>query len=358
MSVSPEAESIFADARGGLLEDEQLDILRYGVKRWELNYQKQDAQSIARYAKLEEEEDAAEKEWSEVGKALKGVEVSTELEEGVPAKLVQPFTMKPGGNVIEMSAMLKLTEDRPGVKDRLFHKSDYYYIKMVAIDADGEPIDTINVWSPVSHNVERSFSAGEEIEVRTGIDVRNFEKSRSILIAKKLRIIWEHFMQEKISETVHGDLGIFNLRGPVEVCKWKGLYDTWTLYFDTEGKWTKEEGRGTFNVFPQTTRDAQGRITELSNGDERLVYEYNADGLLKKHIAQYMDGGTESVYEYDANGDCSKETSIYGGLDMEEDEGPTVSIYTILERDEHGNWTQRKDQNGNVERRTIKYYDF
>ena len=355
VKLSPEAEEIFAEAEGGLFDNEQLDIMRQCVKKWELKRESQETDSLDRIAKLEEEANAAQAQWEERSQTLNGITVPTEVADGLPVKLATPFTLKALAHSVQMLATLKFTTDRPGVKDKDYHQPDFYKIMMVTLDGGGQPIDTIALGSTTNFYAERDFAAGDELEVEAYINFKNLEKARSILKAKKLLIIWEHPIQEKMPDTVHGDLGIFNLRGPVESCKWKGLYDTWTLYFDSEGHWKGESGRGTFNRFGTTKRDNQGRIVELTNGDESLVYEYNADGLLKKHVAQYMDGVSESTYEYDENGDCIKEISTYGGMDMEEGEGPTISSYTVTARDNHGNWTERKDQKGNTERRTITY---
>jgi hypothetical protein len=44
---------------------------------------------------------------------------------------------------------------------------------------------------------------------------------------------------------------------------------------------------------------------------------------------------------------------VEGGMDAAE---PYTNVYTIITKDKYGNWTKRKNQNGEIETRTITYY--
>ena len=157
-------------------------------------------------------------------------------------------------------------------------------------------------------------------------------------------------------EVFNGELGIFELRGPVKSCVWKNQYSTRRLEFDQNGMWTKIDGRKPWADQPNVKRDSQGRMVKTDNGDESTQYTYDDQGRITQCIVQYMDGCDNTKWTYDDNGDCVKNVNSYVGMDAEEGDDNRVSTYTILERDDHGNWTSRKDQNGNKETRTITYY--
>ena len=73
-----------------------------------------------------------------------------------------------------------------------------------------------------------------------------------------------------------------------------------------------------------------------------------------------MDGGYVEEFKYDEDGHVKSIKSYYTGMDaINEETGeadpPTIRNYTILEKDEMGNWTKRKSSQGS-ETRTITYY--
>ena len=69
-----------------------------------------------------------------------------------------------------------------------------------------------------------------------------------------------------------------------------------------------------------------------------------------------MDGGSTSRYYYNVDGECVKK-KVYYVPEEEGDDGVLVYTFTIMERDSHGNWTKRKDQNDNLETRQITYFE-
>ena len=171
---------------------------------------------------------------------------------------------------------------------------------------------------------------------------------------------------EKEADVVKGDLGAFELRGPVKECIYvSGDYKV-TRTFDEQGIWTSEDGKSLKSKFPAgVERDNAGRIVKgklnKMEPDLCIVYQYNDKGLVE-HIDynEYLDGGSAEDYTYDADGYLTKKSVEYMGMDAydeesEEPSGPTVMKYSILEKDQHGNWTKRKCDNS-TEQRTITYY--
>ena len=160
-----------------------------------------------------------------------------------------------------------------------------------------------------------------------------------------------------VATAIKGELGLFELRGPVKSCTWKNEYATNKLEFDANGLWTMSDGRKPWADQPNVKRDDQGRIVSMDNGDESTLYAYDEQGRIVKRTINYMDGCDETQWEYDANGDCAKNVNSYTGMDAEEGDDNRVSTYSIKERDDHGNWTRRTNQDGNEETRTITYYE-
>lgn len=160
----------------------------------------------------------------------------------------------------------------------------------------------------------------------------------------------------KPAESGRGELGIFDLRGPVKECKWKTENGTKTYTFDENGFWLTEDGQKLKDVFlGGIERDAQKRIKDgWVDGYGSRHYTYNAQGL----ATIIEEDGSKQTLTYDADGYVKKEfLEIYP--EMGDDEGTTAEqhtfTYTILEKDEIGNWTKRKSNRG-TETRTITYY--
>ena len=170
-----------------------------------------------------------------------------------------------------------------------------------------------------------------------------------------------------VGEPGRGELGIFDLRGPVRECKWKNADGVTTYTFDADGYWLAKNGTAIIGgVFPGSVdRNKNGRIAHgyLDEYKEtQHEFTYNNKGLVTMiNYQDYMDGGYVEEFTYDADGYVKSVKSYYTGMDAvneetgEADEQPTVRNYTILEKDDVGNWTKRKSSQG-IETRTIKYY--
>ena len=158
-----------------------------------------------------------------------------------------------------------------------------------------------------------------------------------------------------INFTAVGELGIFALRGPVKECVWTTKDGTQKLGFDRQGMWVSKDGNKPWDNYGSVKRDSKGRIIQMGDGEESgELFTYNSNGLMTKHVTVYMDGRDIATYTYNNKGECTKESFGYGDM---YGSGKNVAVFTILSRDEQGNWTKRKTQNGNVETRTITYYE-
>lgn len=158
-----------------------------------------------------------------------------------------------------------------------------------------------------------------------------------------------------INFTARGELGLFALRGPVKECVWKTKDGTRKLGFDKKGMWTSEDGRLPWANYGSVKRDSKGRIIQMGEDVESgEQFTYNSNGLMIKHVTIYMDGRDIATYTYNSKGECTKEIFSYGDM---YGSGKNTAIFTILTRDSQGNWTKRKTHNGNVETRTITYYE-
>ncbi|MBR1546020.1 MAG: hypothetical protein IJ633_04380 [Prevotella sp.] len=153
-----------------------------------------------------------------------------------------------------------------------------------------------------------------------------------------------------------GELGIFDLRGPVKSFVFKNQWGSTTRTFDRNGKWLTHNGKTLRQVYPSgIRRDAKGRITMgIFDADGNCEqYFYNEKGLITKRIYGYFDSSEEDTYTYDANGNLLKMKVEEGGMDASE---PYTNVYTTITTDKYGNWIKRKNQNGEIETRTITYY--
>ena len=156
-----------------------------------------------------------------------------------------------------------------------------------------------------------------------------------------------------------GDLGIFELRGPVKKCVSKYSGYSVTCTFSEEGICLSENGQSLSSMYPgEIKRDKNGRLISACNeGDIFIGYEYDERGLVVKSY----DGG-ESINYYDADGYLKKSKETVDP-DMGSDDAPEkyTMTYSILEKDSYGNWTKRKEvsDKGTVSytTRVITYYN-
>lgn len=171
------------------------------------------------------------------------------------------------------------------------------------------------------------------------------------------------------------DLARYNLYGPVKSVTIKNAEGQETIGFDEQG-YEAISGRG-----PVKTRETnrKGRLrTERSRDsgdfwgdnihcyeDGRLVtvygvgsieFEYDGNGRIVKQIIE-DEGITErTLYAYDENGHLLKETRYLKESEEDEEYLDCSYTYSILAIDDHGNWTLRKDAEGECETRIITYY--
>lgn len=178
----------------------------------------------------------------------------------------------------------------------------------------------------------------------------------------------QNVSQEKI---ISGELGIFNLYGPVKsvVITNKTTMDgeSWEniekYTFDRNGYIQTFKDYNMTYFLANSERDAKRRLIKISYDGEieyryddlgRLVYESETDG-------QFFD--TELEYEYDEIGyvkTMRKVGSYFTNPDEEDGYTDIVINCTVLQCDEYGNWIKRKDIYNNgwsvIITRTISYY--
>ena len=148
------------------------------------------------------------------------------------------------------------------------------------------------------------------------------------------------------------DLEIFELHGRVKSVSGSSplayIFDYTNPnihYFDEDGNCKKDKFVQGFKY------DTNGYYTEViynddSGGYPRANFKWK-DGKLIEYYDGYGNHNTTVEYKYDNNGDLiqSRQKDI-ANSDYNSDE---ISIYTILERDEWGNWTKRKIVSNKVE---------
>ena len=160
--------------------------------------------------------------------------------------------------------------------------------------------------------------------------------------------------------TVRGELGLFDLRGPVKSCTLVNEWGNTTRTFDAQGFWKTMDGKSLSAIYPSgIKRDAKGRIVKGvmdtdGNGEE---YTYDAQGrVVKYHYHFYDEVNTEST-RYGADGYILQRRFEPGGMDAGE---PYTETYKNVAVDTHGNWTERKvystDGSITVQKRRITYY--
>lgn len=167
--------------------------------------------------------------------------------------------------------------------------------------------------------------------------------------------------ETKNPDAVKGELGLFELQGPVKSCTLKNKWGKTTRTFDEQGMWLTHDGKPLVKVYPNgIERDEQGRILKgkmdaNGNGDD---YEYNADGKRKRYFFHYDGETTEELNNYNDEGKLVSVKKTIVSFDS--DGEPITETYEILATDEHGNWTKRKVIEGKVvedtQTRTIEYY--
>lgn len=161
---------------------------------------------------------------------------------------------------------------------------------------------------------------------------------------------------------IKGELGLFELKGPVKSYTFKraGETETTTRTFDRNGFWLTYNGitlRSIYNM--GITRDLQGRITKGEFDEGYETYEYDARGRIVKYGYLYYDGGNGITYHYDQNGLLYQAEDEPWGMDAEYYD-TEVYNYKGYVLDKYGNWIQRlcyTKFSGYDEQRTIEYYE-
>ncbi|MCR5049515.1 MAG: lipoprotein [Paludibacteraceae bacterium] len=154
------------------------------------------------------------------------------------------------------------------------------------------------------------------------------------------------------SKYISSDLQLFDLYGNVDSV----TFDYETTHFDEKGKVC------TANVAIE--RDEQGRIVKYEFGSIETVgdmwyedqYSYNESGVVVKKIHSSIFSSQTITYSYDEAGHVKQsiaEVAAEGEVWKEEQN------YTLLEFDDHGNWTKRKveapEEDASIEERQIYY---
>lgn len=155
------------------------------------------------------------------------------------------------------------------------------------------------------------------------------------------------------------DLRLRDLYGNVESI----TMNYWTDYFDENGTIV------TPNI--QIERDSKNRIIRYAfnngnnDGDKYLIekFEYDGKGNVTKYEKELYEGGISGKCFYDKDGHLEK---MYAEGYAEGDNYVMEKTFTILETDEHGNWTKRNvhtmfeyagevEESDDVETREITY---
>jgi len=333
-----------------------------------------------------------------IDKAI-GREVPTELRNGTPLKLVKPFTLQTvefyGYNdgkpklldeddedqrwiasnhlqntylIVSLKAEVELTEDVKAQPEKWILARTVRTFDNLIEFCTATADDSIMVCGKVSTDFDYGVNqpAGTRLTITIYLrdDVRRsfnhpaeeFVHINNINKAQKIIVNWGATTSAVLSEDgVKGELGLFELQGPVKKCTVINDWGNVERTFDEQGFWQTHDGKKLSEVYPGgIERDEYGRIIKgltdsEGNGED---YTYNKFGKVVKYNCHIYDSIEEDLYTYDDNGNLLKKHIEIGGLDAEE---PYDETYTDVVTDEQGNWTSRK-ANGEVQKREIEYY--
>lgn len=166
--------------------------------------------------------------------------------------------------------------------------------------------------------------------------------------------------QQTTKRIVRGDLGIFDLYGPVKAFTFANEWGSVKRTFDRNGLWLTMDGKSLKTIYQKgIRRNKAGRlikgIFDIDGNAEE--YSYDAEGRIVKRDYHFFDTTEIDTYTYDAKGNLQKMHVEEGGMDAAE---PYTEVYEIQDTDKHGNWTKRKVKNGtesSLETRVITYYE-
>lgn len=325
-------------------------------------------------------------------------EIATDVNEGAPMKVVSPFqvtnieltndtgkslefvddpdedrqkwlnAMKLENAVLTTTLMaeVELTEDVRGQQRHGYMGTFDHFIEFWAMD-DADSILFTGVCIPEDIDYSQPYPAGTHFMLMAEVrDICNhpynapeedFNYVCKTNKVQKLVLNWEVGTTAKVGAgTVPGELGLFELQGPVKKCTVINEWGNVVRTFDEKGFWLTHDGKKLSEVYPGgIERDEYGRIVKgltdtEGNGED---YTYNKFGKVAKYNCHIYDSIEEDVYTYDDNGNLLKKHVEMGGMDAEE---PYDETYTDIVTDEHGNWTSRK-ADGTVQKRKIEYYN-
>lgn len=342
--------------------------------------------------------EAYERLMQEKDKAI-GNELPTEVREGTPLKVVKPFTvvkvevssrggwgsieLKEGNDemttwlnggklqgakmYVTLKAELELTEDIKAQKGS-WSAMGTRYESTIKCYAATESDSIIANYAGIQYDYSVANQTGTKVALTYALSDEshhpfNEEEDQYYYIEKlsqikKFTVVWEDapISATLSADAVPGELGLFELRGPVKKCtvinEWGNIVRT----FDEKGFWKANDGQPISNIYvggierDEYGRIVKGMIDEEGNGE---TYTYNKDGNVVKYGNVYYDSIDETTLTYDDKGYVIKRHNVTGGVDAG---APYDVTYSDVKLDEHGNWTSRKTSEGEIEKRKIEYY--
>lgn len=329
-----------------------------------------------------------------------GREMPTVVREGTPMKVIKPMTvvevkilpldkyepderlempkkdydllyaenLSKGVVYVKLECEVELTEDIRAQKGKYSGVSIYYdhYITSFGLNSADSIISMSQERSSVRY--DEAMKAGTRVKLSISVQDKNhrpYDKAPKeeyyydnlINQITKFEIVFDANTSAALSDNgVKGELGLFELQGPVKKCTILNDWGNVVRTFDEQGFWQTHDGKKLSEVYPGgIERDEYGRIIKglvdtEGNGEE---YSYNKFGKVLKYNCHIYDSIEEDVYTYDDNGNLLKKHIEMGGMDAEE---PYDETYTNVVTDDKGNWTSRK-ANGEVQKRKIEYYN-
>lgn len=328
-----------------------------------------------------------------------GRELPTVVREGTPLKVVKPMTvvkvqvlpedikryepdehhekkvqdllygwlLRNGILNVTLECEVELTEDIRAQKEYYRGVSICYdnYITCLGLNSADSIISSIIKDNDIRYNepmkagtrIKISFSVSDSDHRPTKGAEEDYYYDNRINQITKYEIVFDAATSATLAdEGVKGELGLFELQGPVKKCTVINDWGNIVRTFDEQGFWKTHDGKALSEVYPAgIERDEYGRIVKgktdgEGNGED---YSYNKFGKVLKYNCHIYDSIEEDVYSYDDNGNLLKKHIEMGGMDAEE---PYDETYSDIVTDSHGNWTSRK-ANGTVQKRKIEYYN-
>lgn len=186
-----------------LMDDYQLLEEEYKAKNDELREEVFDKNRESSMSKLiergkaleEEEEEKMEKinkQFASYVDKLKGEELPTELAEGVPLKLISPFSVvgiSEMSNSMIVEAKVEVLTDRPALGGYTY---GFKYVPCVSfIDENGTELYKDQDYTTLK-NFAKKLTTGSTNTVSFSVALSDNKELPKILAAKKISICWEH----------------------------------------------------------------------------------------------------------------------------------------------------------------------